>query len=124
MTNKDLFELITNDPDLRKHVYPHTWISGTSTEVFPYTFWDFRPDNPSIEIQLNSCYVYRKKRYDYRFYRKFERQIVKVVESYLAQYPDRIKWWSLNAQDDSCPPTLTFGLFPDGACDHGRGLAL
>ena len=123
MTNEELFSIIAKDKNLRKHVYPDSWFSG-STEVYPYTFWDYRPDNPSIEIQLDSSYVYRKKRYDYRFYKKFERQIVKAIEPYLAQYQDRIKWWSLDANDGSCPPTLKFALYPDGACRHGIGLEL
>lgn len=49
MSIKELSEMIARDSLIKKHVYKGTWISGSSTEVYPITVW--RSD---ITVQLQT----------------------------------------------------------------------
>ena len=111
MTNKELFDIIVANEELRNHVCICHWMSGSSTIVYPYAFWDC--GQPEIEIQINPDYVYRKKRYDYRFYKKFDRKLSKICGELVDKYRTRIKWYSLDPSDNSCPPTRKIGLYKD-----------
>ena len=71
-----------------KYIYEYTWLSGSSTEVYPISIWlDY------MEVQLNTT--------DKRHFTK--KGLQKIVE----RFP-RLKGANFSKRDGSCPNALLF----------------
>lgn len=84
---KEIIAAIKSDETLAKHILKHTWISGSSTEVYPITLWAYE-----VCVQLDSP----RRMYD------------KCVERILRAYPHLFKDGYFRKNDDSCPAELVF----------------
>ncbi len=84
---KELLVALKAEPLINKYMYKDTWTSGSSTTVYPITFW-----KSEVEIQINT-----KKNV-------FE----KFIDRFIKQHGDLVLAGSFCKMDDSCPATLTF----------------
>lgn len=102
MTNKELFDIIVNDAELKKFARDFSWYSG-STEVRPYTFYD--TEHPTIVVQLD---VDLKGGFNrgYSFYKKDERKLSAIADRLIKG----MGAWCMDANDGSCPPIMVFFL--------------
>lgn len=82
-------EIIQSDFLIKRHIYPYTWLSGSSTEVYPITCW---MEDGEIVVQLGT----NKKDWD-----KAIQRIIKKSNGIIA------KGYFLK-KDGSCPDTLNF----------------
>lgn len=89
---KQATEIIKNDFMVKRHLYPYTWLSGSSTDVYPITGW---VESGEIVIQLNSVNK-----------NIFEKTIKRIIE----KSNGLIVWGYFNKRDGSCPNTLNFIL--------------
>lgn len=80
-------EDLQNEKLVRKYVYKNTWISGSSTTVYPFSIND-----REITMQWNS---------NKKIFNRFIRRIVKENSDLIS---DGYFWKS----DGSCPSTVTF----------------
>lgn len=99
-TNEDRITEIAKEiveiPIIKKHILNHTWLSGSSTVVYPvYTYLD-TDGTGHIDIQLNT-----KRNY-------FDNVIQQIKDKYSEIVDGRF-----NKTDDSCPSTLEFRYAPD-----------
>lgn len=78
---------IKADAVIGKHIYKHTWLSGSSTLVHPITLWE-----KEIVIQLDN---------DRNIYNKAIQRIIK-------KHKDILTGGLYYKSDGSCPNTLTF----------------
>lgn len=71
------------------NLYPFTWLSGSSTEVYPITFWA-----QYIEVQLKND--------------ELKDEFEKAVERVAKEYPDLFSNAYICENDGSCPMTARF----------------
>lgn len=81
--------IIQSDFLIKRHIYPYTWLSGSSTEVYPITCW---VDGGEIVVQLGT----NKKDWDKAIQRIIKQSNGLIVKGYFSK------------KDGSCPNTLTF----------------
>lgn len=84
---REFTEDIANEKLCRKNLYGHTWLSGSSTEVYPITIW-----KSTIEIQWKG----NKKVYD------------KFIDRMVQKYADLFEYGYFCKSDGSCPSNITF----------------
>lgn len=85
--HEEIVAAMQGDEMLAKHTLLQTWLSGSSTEVFPITLWA-----REVEVQLNSA----NRIYD------------KCIQRILAKYKHLFKDGYFCKHDGSCPATLVF----------------
>lgn len=103
-----LLQAMAENEHLKPFVCQHTWVSGSSTEVYPYVLWN-SDMFPQIEVQLN---VMLKGRYpNYKFYVGDERKLTKIARAIKEGNQDVVKDFYLKTNDGSCPAELIFELF-------------
>lgn len=94
-SSEDRLQEIANEikeiPIIKKHTLDHTWLSGSSTKVYPVSTYLDTNGTGHIDIQLDT------KR-DY-----FDKAIQQIKD----KYPEIIDGW-FNKTDDSCPANLEF----------------
>ena len=78
----EIVNAIKGDKTLAKHIYKHTWISGSSTTIYPITLW-----LTDVCIQLDT----------------HKNLFKKCIERILAKYPNLFKNGYFCKNDDSCP---------------------
>lgn len=89
---ENILNEIKQDKLINKYLYQHTWLSGSSTYVYPIEIWKNKDDSiREIRIQINA------KRNCFR----------KLIERYQNKYQD-IKYAYFTKNDDSCPSELVF----------------
>lgn len=84
---KQVVEEIKNEPLMKKYLYNHTWVSGSSTTVYPVMIW-----NNDVDFQLSTHNNYFKK----------------FIERICNKYSDVISKGYFNKLDGSCPSVLCF----------------
>lgn len=84
---KELLAALKAEQIINKYMYKNTWLSGSSTTVYPITFW-----KNEVEIQLNT----KKNLFE------------KFIDRFVEQHGDLVISGSFCKMDDSCPATLTF----------------
>lgn len=84
---KELLTAIENEPIIKKHIYGSTWLSGSSTTVYPIIFLQ-----KEVRIQLDiSKNVFKK-----------------FIERFVKQNSDLVVCGGFSANDGSCPSELYF----------------
>ena len=86
-------EELKKETMVKKNLYEHTWLSGSSTTVYPISVWHESFPTSEVELQWKS-----DKRCD-----KF---INKMVEKHKEIIKEGYFWKS----DGSCPSTIIFRL--------------
>lgn len=89
METKEMTQIILSDKLIRKYIYLHPWISGSSTIVYPVSVWTA---SKQIEVQV--------KRGAWRLRKRIKR----IVES----NPTAFKRAYFCKSDGSCPDTIIF----------------
>lgn len=89
MGTKEMTQIILSDKLIRKYIYPHHWISGSSTIVYPVSVW-------TVSKQI----VVQVKRGAWRLRKCLKR----IVES----NPEAFKDAYFCKSDGSCPDTVKF----------------
>ena len=84
----DLIERIKDNPFVKKHLYPHSWISGSTTEVYPIMLW-----TDLVDIQWNS-----------------DRPCNKWIKAFAEKHSDMIEYGYFDKSDGSCPSAVIFVL--------------
>lgn len=84
---KELKEALLKEPLIKKYLYNGTWLSGSSTIVYPITFW-----RCTVELQLNT----------------HKNVFQKFIKRFVEQHSDLVADGYFSKMDGSCPPTLTF----------------
>ena len=84
---------IQNDKLINKYLYKYTWLSGSSTTVYPITVWE---KDKTIVIQINT---------DKNFFKK-------LIERYKNKYKN-IENADFFKSDGSCPSRLIFKIKED-----------
>lgn len=87
MKINDIVKEIKNDKMFNKYILKNTWVSGSSTKVYPITIWEI---SNQIVFQLNT---------DKKIFNKF---IKRICDKY--DFKKGVFWKS----DGSCPSTITF----------------
>lgn len=82
-------EALKSEPLVQKYLRKETWISGSSTTVFPIGIW-----LDSVELQWES---------DRKIFGKFIERIVEANK-------DLLDWGSFQKTDGSCPSSIVFKL--------------
>lgn len=95
---KKFLDTIKNDPVVKKDLYPHTWLSGSSTYVTPITIW--RDDDTLISNQIVLQWNTDKKP------TKWISQIEKFGKK--LGFIRHAVW---SKSDGSCPSTITFYFY-------------
>lgn len=85
----EIVNAIKGDKTLAKHIYKHTWISGSSTTIYPITLW-----LTDVCIQLDT---------DKNLFKK-------CIERILAKYPNLFKDGYFCKNDGSCPAELNLSI--------------
>ena len=85
----DMIKLIKKHPTCKKNLYPYTWVSGSSTKVYPVQFYKERKE---IVLQWNSD----------RECNSFLRWIENTF--------DNVKKATFNKSDGSCPSYISIYL--------------
>lgn len=85
---KKFADEIYNDKLIQKYIHKGTWLSGSSTNVYPITIWE---RSRKVEIQIDT------KRNVFK----------KLIERYKEKYSE-IEYGYFWETDDSCPSQLTF----------------
>lgn len=99
---QSLLDDIMQDPTIEKYRCKYTWISGSSTEVYPITVWA-----SDIIVQLDN----KVKRADGKSFNKRYYKILERTRNAIAdRHQDVVKYACLCVNDDSCPATMTFGF--------------
>ena len=91
---KDIVEDLKNEPLVKKYLLDHTWLSGSSTTVYPITVSGPGKD---VIVQLST---------DKNVFNN-------LLKKYMEKYPVQAHFWK---SDGSCPSTLNFKLnswYPD-----------
>lgn len=97
---QSLLDDIMQDSTIEKYRCKYTWISGSSTEVYPI---EVGPCD--ICIQLDSKVKKSDgKSFNNRYYKILERAMSAIAD----RHQDAVEYACLSAQDDSCPATMTF----------------
>lgn len=91
MTTDEFVSKLEKEPLVKKYMYKHTWLSGSSTTVYPITIWD---DLKEIVIQWDS----RKN-----IFNKFIQRMVDESEGL-------VRLGYFNKKDGTCPATIVFKL--------------
>ena len=84
---QQLYDALKNEPLIRKYMRKYTWVSGSSTTVYPIMFWK---DEVCVQLETHK--------------NVFEKFIKRFVE----QHGDLVVAGHFNRNDGSCPPELTF----------------
>lgn len=95
-----LLDDIMQDPTIEKYRCKYTWISGSSTEVYPITVWA-----SDITVQLDSKV---KKAGGKSFNKRYEKILERAMTAIADRHQDVLFCSYLSAHDDSCPATMTF----------------
>lgn len=97
---QSLLDDIMQDPTIEKYRCKYTWMSGSSTEVYPI---EVGPCD--ICIQLARKVEKRDgKSFNKRYYKILERTMTAIAD----RHQDVVLYAHLSAWDDSCPATMTF----------------
>jgi len=91
MTNyREILDFIEQSQFYKNYARKSSWISGSSTEVKPITYWvDVK--EVYIQIDCHSCPQWRK------------RMLKKLVSQIKEKFGDVVEWWHLGKNDGSCP---------------------
>lgn len=89
MKTDEMTQIILSDKLIRKYIYPHHWISGSGTIVYPVSVWTA---SKQIEVQV--------KRGAWRLRKRIKR----IVKSNPTAFKDAYFCKS----DGSCPDTIRF----------------
>ena len=97
---QSLLDDIMQDPTIEKYRCKYTWISGSSTEVYPI---EVGPCDICIQLDWK---VKKSdgKSFNNRYYKILERAMAAIAD----RHQDALLYVHLSAQDDSCPATMTF----------------
>lgn len=87
INTEELLKALKAEQIINKYMYKDTWLSGSSTTVYPITFW-----KNEVEIQLNT----KKNLFE------------KFIDRFVEQHNDLVISGSFCKMDGSCPATLTF----------------
>lgn len=92
---RDFAEMVTNDPLSKKHLLKHSWLSGSSTLVYPVAiFHDIRSGMSEITLQWD-C----------------PRPIFgKFIDRMVSRGKPYADYGIFSANDGSCPAAITFYL--------------
>ena len=92
MTTQELETLIAEiKSKIGRHIYTHTWLSGSSTEVYPISIYHNNNTNTyDIHIQLKANRNY----------------FTRTIEYFKKKYAD-ITYMGYWKSDGSCPNTIT-----------------
>lgn len=85
---KDFINELQNDKLIRKYLRVGTWLSGSSTIVYPITIWE---RSREVVLQLTTG----------------KNVFNKLIERYKNKYDD-IKYGYFDKRDGSCPCVLVF----------------
>lgn len=88
MNIDDVVKEIMNDNMFSKYISKHTWMSGSSTVVYPVTVWEV---SKQIEFQLNTN----------------RNMFSKFIERTCEKYP-LLEMGVFIKSDGSCPSTIKF----------------
>ena len=88
-SKEKIVNYLKNQEIIKKHIYPYSWLSGSSTTVAPITVW-----NTSVDVQLKT---------DRNYFKKF-------LEKVKVQFKDEIEYCGFWKTDGSCPSHLYFKL--------------
>ncbi len=84
---KELREALISEPLIQKYLKNGTWTSGSSTTVYPITFW-----KNEVELQLSTN----------------KNIFTKFIKRFVEQHADLVVSGAFSKWDGSCPSTLTF----------------
>lgn len=95
MTTQELLTLIAEiKSKIGRHIYTTTWLSGSSTEVYPISIYHNNNTNTyDIRIQLKSNRNY----------------FTRTIENFKKKYAD-ITYMGYWKSDGSCPNTITLNV--------------
>ena len=97
MITKDMvhkfIDEIQKEKKIKENLYEHTWLSGSSTTVYPIAVWVEAFPTSEIVIQWKS-----------------DRQCNKFINKMVEKYNDIIEEGYFWKSDGSCPSTITFRL--------------
>lgn len=97
MITKDMvhkfIDEIQKEKKVKENLYEHTWLSGSSTTVYPIAVWVEAFPTSEIVIQWKS-----------------DRQCNKFINKMVEKYNDIIEEGYFWKSDGSCPSTITFRL--------------
>ena len=97
MITKDMvhkfIDEIQKEKKVKENLYEHTWLSGSSTTVYPIAVWVEAFPTSEIVLQWKS-----------------DRQCNKFINKMVEKYNDIIEEGYFWKSDGSCPSTITFRL--------------
>ena len=101
MTNQELQTLIAEiKSKIGRHIYTHTWLSGSSTDVYPISIYHNNHTNTyDIEIQLKTNRNYFTRTIEY-----FKKKYADITDMIYCKY------------DGSCPNTLRIKVKMGDGC--------
>jgi hypothetical protein len=90
---KEIVEYITKSDFVKKYVYNHTWISGSSTNVYPIEVWmgGEKDVTNDIVLQLSGCKQWQ------------ERMLKKLANELVKNFGVVVKNVYVSRNDGSCP---------------------
>ncbi len=97
---QSLLDDIIQDKTIEKYRCKYTWISGSSTEVYPISVGP-----RDIEIQLD-CRV--KKTDGKSFNKRYEKILERAMNAIADRHQNAVAYTYLDEMDDSCPAVMTF----------------
>lgn len=93
MNKYDLVDELKEDKLIKKYLYKYTWLSGSSTTVYPIMCWEQDGFIKEITIQLDA---------DKNVFNK-------LIERYKNKY-NNIDYAYFDKSDGSCPSKLVFKI--------------
>ena len=97
---QSLLDDIMQDPTIEKYRCKYTWISGSSTEVYPI---EVGPRDICIQLDRKV-----EKRDGKSFNKRYEKILERTMNAIADRHQDVVKYAYLGAQDDSCPSCMWF----------------
>lgn len=89
MTIEEITKIVQSDKLIQKYLYPHTWMSGSSTTVYPMTVWTA---SKQIVVQVKSG-AWRLRKH-----------LQKIIETNKEAFNDAY----ICKSDGSCPDRIIF----------------
>lgn len=85
---RDIYEACLSNNVIQKHTIDYTWISGSSTDVYPIMVW---PYDVEVQVDTNNSVYFNK-----------------AIKRVLAVYPHLFKDGYFCKSDGSCPSYIRF----------------
>lgn len=89
METKEMTQIILSDELIRKYIYPHAWMSGSSTPVYPVSVWT---ESKQIIVQVK------------RGARRLRKRLQQMIETNKEVFNNAY----FRKSDGSCPDTIIF----------------